>query len=557
MSASTLGVSFLVLVFGTIAGALVASEVMDRQARRQALAKLDSYEWNDQRERALAEGWKTRLALPLVQSITDRIRRFTPDGFREKAARKLAAAGMNGEQELDRFLALRIAALAAILPAALAVLAAFGTDTTGLAVTGLVVLMLAIGPTTMVSRKADERQTAIARSLPDVLDLLTISVEAGLGFEQAVDRVVASVPGPLTDEFTPMLGEVRAGARRADALRAMSMRVDVTRTCARFVLAVLQADTFGVSIGRMLRNQSDEIRVRVVNTRRRRRRRRRSRCSSPWCSASSRPSSWSSWARRSSTSRRTSASSTYGEAVSGRRSGTSTRASLFTDSVVVVTGALIAFRLGLIPIKDNSAFTHLATGIHMVAKGWWPSIPRVDPYTYTALGHDWVVQSWLASWAVGLAERLFGLHAVLFLSGCAYALTAGLMGSLARTRSAPRTAAVVALTLTVASQFWAPRPLMVGLICFALHRVVGGPAPTARMVASGRLGLGAEPRIVPAGPCVPRGPVGRDGGVGAGLGRRTLRISGDGRTRRGCAARGLQPARAQAGGVSAHSAVQA
>lgn len=261
MSASALGVSLLVLVFAAVAGAIGASEVLDRQSKRQALAKLESYEWTDEREKLLSEGWRTRLALPLIESLTERIRRFTPDGFREKAARKLAAAGMNGEDQLDRFLVMRIGALVAILPAALAVLSAFGTDTTGLMVTGLVVLMLAMGPTTMITRKADDRQNAIARALPDVLDLLTISVEAGLGFEQAVDRVVASVPGPLTDEFSLMLGEVRAGARRADALRAMSMRVD-NEDVRGFVLAVLQADTFGVSIGRMLRNQADEIRVR-------------------------------------------------------------------------------------------------------------------------------------------------------------------------------------------------------------------------------------------------------------------------------------------------------
>lgn len=256
-----MGVSFLFLVFAAVAGAIAASEVLDRQSKKQALAKLESYEWNDERERQLAEGWKTRLALPLLETVTDRIRRFTPDGFREKAARKLAAAGMNSEDQLDRFLMMRIGAMVAILPAALAVLSAFGTDSTGLMVTGLVVLILAIGPTTMISRRADERQNAIAKALPDVLDLLTISVEAGLGFEQAVDRVVASVPGPLTDEFSLMLGEVRAGARRADALRAMAMRVD-NEDVRSFVLAVLQADTFGVSIGRMLRNQSDEIRVR-------------------------------------------------------------------------------------------------------------------------------------------------------------------------------------------------------------------------------------------------------------------------------------------------------
>ncbi len=261
MSASVMGVALLVLVAATIAGGLIAAEVTDKQTRRQALAKLEAYEWTDQRDRELSQGWKTRLALPLLQTLTDRVQRFTPAGYREKAARKLAAAGMNGDHQLDRFLTLRIAGFAAILPGVIVVLGAFGSNTTGLLVAGLVAFMFGMGPTTIVSRKATERQTAIARALPDVLDLLTISVEAGLGFEQAVDRTVGSVPGPLTEEFALMLGEVRAGARRSDALRAMSMRID-NEDVRGFVMAVLQADTFGVSIGRMLRNQADEIRVR-------------------------------------------------------------------------------------------------------------------------------------------------------------------------------------------------------------------------------------------------------------------------------------------------------
>lgn len=148
------------------------------------------------------------------------------------------------------------------------------------------------------------------------------------------------------------------------------------------------------------------------------------------------------------------------------------RGTLFTEGVVVAVAALIGFRLGLTPVKDNSGLTHLATGIEMVARSWFPAIPRVDHYTYTAVGHDWVVQSWLASWIVGVAERLFGAHAVLFLSGAATAIVAGLMASLARTGSAARTALAVAPPFVIAAQFWAPRPLMLGLIWFALSILV-------------------------------------------------------------------------------------
>ena len=118
----------------------------------------------------------------------------------------------------------------------------------------------AFEPEARLDSAVEDRQREIQRSLPDILDLLVISVEAGLGFEQALDRTVASVPGALSLEFARMLGETRAGAARADAMRAMEERVNVPEVRS-FVLAIIQADTFGVSIGRVLRGQAEEMRI--------------------------------------------------------------------------------------------------------------------------------------------------------------------------------------------------------------------------------------------------------------------------------------------------------
>jgi tight adherence protein C len=125
---------------------------------------------------------------------------------------------------------------------------------------GLFGAIAVLGPDMTLGRRVEERQHDLRVQLPDVLDLLTISVEAGLGFEQALDRVINAVPGALSDEFSRMLGEVRAGASRGEAMRAMDQRTNVPEVRS-FVLAILQADTFGVSIGRVLRAQSEEMRI--------------------------------------------------------------------------------------------------------------------------------------------------------------------------------------------------------------------------------------------------------------------------------------------------------
>jgi len=116
------------------------------------------------------------------------------------------------------------------------------------------------GPNAWLQRKIDDRAHTMLRALPDVLDLLVISVEAGLGFDSALSRVVATVPGPLSEEFFRMLQETRVGVSRRDAMRHLMDRTDLDELRS-FMLAMIQAEAFGVTIARVLRVQADEMRV--------------------------------------------------------------------------------------------------------------------------------------------------------------------------------------------------------------------------------------------------------------------------------------------------------
>jgi tight adherence protein C len=200
---------------------------------------------------------------PIAAGLTNLGRRVTPVGYVDSVRQKFIRAGDGTADAVDRFLAIRVITIALIIPITWF---AFFWNPLGLAgmlqwlAWGLLVAAVGIGPDAMLSRRVEERQHDLRVKLPDILDLLTISVEAGLGFEQALDRTISAVPGGLSDEFSRMLGEVRAGASRADAMRALDQRTNVPEVRS-FVLAVLQADTFGVSIGRVLRAQAEEMRI--------------------------------------------------------------------------------------------------------------------------------------------------------------------------------------------------------------------------------------------------------------------------------------------------------
>jgi tight adherence protein C len=125
-----------------------------------------------------------------------------------------------------------------------------------------VVIIALIGytmPSSQVRSMAAKRQRTIQKQLPDVMDLLTISVEAGLGFDAALAQVTKNVPGPLAEELSRLLQEVQIGVSRADAFRNLSTRTNVAELQS-FTLSMIQADLFGVSIANVLRAQSRELR---------------------------------------------------------------------------------------------------------------------------------------------------------------------------------------------------------------------------------------------------------------------------------------------------------
>jgi tight adherence protein C len=114
-------------------------------------------------------------------------------------------------------------------------------------------------PTAQVRAMANKRQSTIRKQLSDVMDLLTISVEAGLGFDAALAQVTKNVPGPLAEEIARLLQETQIGVSRPDTFRNLAKRTNVPELQG-FVLSMIQADLFGVSIANVLRAQAQELR---------------------------------------------------------------------------------------------------------------------------------------------------------------------------------------------------------------------------------------------------------------------------------------------------------
>lgn len=188
-------------------------------------------------------------------------RRLSGADSAERIRRKLDLAGNPPGWTVDRVTSGKIVGAVAGLVVALLFSLMLGAGTPvriAVVLGGLVVGFF--GPNLYLYQKAYDRSLQIQRDLPDAIDLMTISVESGLGFDAAVQQVSRNTDGPLADEFSRVLREMQIGQGRAAALRAMSDRTNVA-DLKSFVSSMVQADSFGVPVGQVLRVQSSEMRT--------------------------------------------------------------------------------------------------------------------------------------------------------------------------------------------------------------------------------------------------------------------------------------------------------
>lgn len=212
------------------------------------------------RDELLETNFNERALGPFATGVGRFLLRFTPIGWAKRAEKRLAIAGWYPRIDGNSWAAIRVIVAVVVLLLWVA-LQGFLPAGQKLLMFGIVAFAAVMGPEAILTRKLDERREQIGKDLPDVIDLLVISVEAGLGFEAALGRVVQNVPGELSNEFSRMLQETRVGVSRNEAMKALAERTDVDELNS-FILSINQADQFGVSVSRMLRVQAEEIRVR-------------------------------------------------------------------------------------------------------------------------------------------------------------------------------------------------------------------------------------------------------------------------------------------------------
>ena len=259
-----LGVGLLVAI--GLAVVLILIGLSARDPREALQARLAEYSAREQaatlEEIELSLPFSERVIAPLVRSMAEFVKRFTPERTLEAARHKLDLAGNPQNWSASEFFGVRVLA-AIVLAALIFVVLSITNAEIGMRLLMTIVFAL-LGfflPALSLGSRIRSRQSSIVKSLPDALDLLTVCVEAGLGFDQAMKKVSEKWDNELSRAFTRVLQEIQLGRMRREAMRDMANRMEVSEVTS-FVAAIIQAEVLGVSMTKILRIQADQMRMR-------------------------------------------------------------------------------------------------------------------------------------------------------------------------------------------------------------------------------------------------------------------------------------------------------
>jgi tight adherence protein C len=234
----------------------------EKKAVGRSLAALEAMrglpdEMTDELEQPFSE----RVLEPMLARLTRIGRRFSPSDSTERIQQRLDVAGNPVGWTVDRIAGLKVAGfgVALLLSIVLTMLMGLGLIFTLIVCVGLTMVGY-MAPNFYIYQMGHTRSERMQHELPDALDLMTISVEAGLAFDAALSRVAKSTDGPLAAEFARVLQEMNIGMGRTAAMRALGERTHIPELKS-FVTAMVQADAFGIPIGQVLRIQSTEMRT--------------------------------------------------------------------------------------------------------------------------------------------------------------------------------------------------------------------------------------------------------------------------------------------------------
>jgi len=252
---------FLLLAAAALLVAWAARMGTQSEKAQMALSRLDSYDVQAYRRLELSTPAEERLLAPIFDRIAGLARAITPTGRIRRLEERTERAGRPWNLDVNGLLAVKLVSLMAGL-FVLVILASLHLVSTSvfLLLAAAVVIFTYYLPDLLLSQWITERKRRISRELPNFLDLLTVTVEAGLGLDAAMAKIAERLPDPLRQEILITLHHVRVGQSREVALREFARRCDVEELTT-FVSTLIQSQRLGVSLGHILRTQSATMRV--------------------------------------------------------------------------------------------------------------------------------------------------------------------------------------------------------------------------------------------------------------------------------------------------------